>query len=100
MNDCRAGCSIGSIVCQAGYFCAPSSNHSRIMTECPVGTYRTAPTNISLITPEYADECLECPYGTYRERKRGKSLSDCTLCPAGKYSNATGKRWQFKINHT
>ena len=60
------------------------------MTECPLGTYRPAPSNLTEITPSYAEECLPCPYGTYRDRTKGKTVADCALCPSGKYLNATG----------
>ena len=95
MRDCRTGCTIASEVCQAGYYCRAATDQngkiSREMKECPMGTYRTAPTNITLVTPTYASKCTDCPYGTYRDRTKGKFESDCALCPSGKYSNATGQ---------
>ena len=104
--ECRDGCDIGYLVCQAGYFCKGGS-----MLPCPIGTYREpvtkAPYNASTLKPNYnwtsvteaikysklngtTNQCIGCPTGKYRGLIQGKSTSDCSLCPVGKYSDKLG----------
>jgi hypothetical protein len=61
-----------------------------IMLPCPVGTYREAVTNVSVIALEQAAQCTDCPYGRYRPLNKGKSADDCSKCPLGTYANVTG----------
>lgn len=60
------------------------------MLPCPIGTYREAVANLSIVALNEARECKKCPYGRYRSTIRGASADQCTDCPAGYYVNATG----------
>ena len=68
-------------------------NDKGIMLPCPVGTYREAVTDVSIVALEQATQCTACPYGRYRSTSKGKSANDCSKCPLGTYANVTGKWW-------
>ncbi|CAN0218217.1 unnamed protein product, partial [Phaeothamnion confervicola] len=76
--ECRDGCDIALLRCQAGYYCTNGS-----MLPCPAGTYRE--TSYGAVTA-----CTPCPAGSYRAATLGREVSDCSLCPQGTFLNSTG----------
>uniref|UniRef100_A0A7S1TV74 Tyrosine-protein kinase ephrin type A/B receptor-like domain-containing protein n=1 Tax=Phaeomonas parva TaxID=124430 RepID=A0A7S1TV74_9STRA len=76
--ECRDGCEMGLLRCQAGYYCTAGS-----MLQCPIGTYRD-------VDFAAVEACVDCPRGRYRSDPRGRYLESCAQCPVGKYVNDTG----------
>ncbi|XP_053396751.1 sushi, von Willebrand factor type A, EGF and pentraxin domain-containing protein 1-like isoform X2 [Mercenaria mercenaria] len=64
------------VLCPAGYFCPPNTWTYEDYA-CLAGYY--CPTGSSLPTQ------VPCPPGTYRADTLGTSITDCHLCPCGKY---------------
>ncbi len=75
--ECRDGCDLGLLRCQAGYECAEGR-----MQLCPPGTWRDG--NFSTVAA-----CHACPKGSYRAQPGGVAVSSCLKCPPGFYLNAT-----------
>lgn len=83
--ECQDGCGIALQICQAGYYC-----NTGVMLPCPIGTYREAVTDVSIVALDKAHECTPCPYGRYRSTTKGKSADDCNKCPRGTYVDKVG----------
>jgi len=83
--ECRDGCEIAIQICLPGYYC-----YSGDMLPCPIGTYREAVDDVSLVSLEATKECTLCPRGRYRSTEKGKSADDCNKCPIGKYIDVEG----------
>lgn len=79
--ECRDGCQIGLVRCQAGYYCvqaSPSETKSHSggdMLPCPAGTFRG-------VAYDKVEECVSCPENHFREDVKGKSIESCRKCPA------------------
>ena len=61
--------------CPAGFFCQGTENDLEHIDICPAGSYCEA----------NSDDHKLCPPGTFSLVNGAKSLSECTLCPAGYY---------------
>ena len=85
IQECRDGCDIGLLVCQAGFYCTQGQ-----MIPCPPGRYREPIPNLAVVSLNLATECTECPPGRYRPASKGKTTDDCAKCPLGKYAGVTG----------
>jgi len=83
--ECKDGCDIAELVCQAGFFCIDGR-----MTPCPAGTYNEEVPDLSIVSLQRANVCTKCPQGRYRSTTKGKSQESCTKCPKGKYAAVTG----------
>jgi hypothetical protein len=67
INECKDGCSIANLVCDAGYYCSGGE-----MRACPTGTYRPSIVNFSIWAFNSAEQCTKCPTGRYRPQKQGE----------------------------
>jgi len=85
ISECRDGCDIALLVCQAGFYCTNGE-----MIPCPPGRYRESIPNLSILELNSATICKECPPGRYRPASKGKKPDDCVKCPLGKYAGVTG----------
>jgi hypothetical protein len=85
IRECRDGCDIALLVCQAGFYCTEG-----VMIPCPPGRYRSPITDLSVMSLNLATVCAECPPGRYRPSSKGKKPEDCSKCPLGKYAGVTG----------
>ena len=61
--------------CPPGYLCNEAAISDMSRFPCPVGSYCV----------EKALDAIDCPPGTYRNTINGQSVSDCFVCPGGKY---------------
>lgn len=104
--ECRDGCGIAMLTCQAGYFC--KDGH---MEPCPRGTYREVDAAFNdrcvscppgkyqnILGSPSIDLCTDCPAGTYADVYGSRAVTDCRRCPAGKYGNTPGMAECLCIN--
>lgn len=86
--------------CVVGYYCHTTATSLARMNSqpCPAGSYCAAGTDVypsvdskGCSTGKYCPEAttseLSCPIGTYRNTVGARSLQECTLTPAGYYTD-------------
>ena len=50
-----------------------------------ISDYTTVPCPVGQYCPNATDSPIPCPNGTFRNTTRGRNISDCHLCPAGRF---------------